>query len=412
VALATGEAWAPVRKLIADNYELEVVITSHDAERPNFSENTDLSEVLFIARRLEPKEKAGMTAYINLWRNPRTIHEALNIATRIETAMQALATAKAQCQLLRASGQAIGEITLLPCPAGEDNWTGALFAQSDLMRAYWTLNTEDKVQLPQKTKKYAVPLCRLDELGTVGYDARDIFDAFAVDKTAAQWSPYPGFWDHDAQKVCSIAQKPNSTLIARTEPLPGRNLKSATAVWSKAGKMLLVSRLRTNTHRVIATGFEKQVLGNTWWGFEDSALSGKQQKALLLWLNSTLSILSYFGRRAITEGAWMQMKKPAWASMRVLDVRTLSKSQLTELVETYDLLSVQTLAPIATLDKDLVRQAIDKALCNTLGLPDLASIRELLAREPGLSAKDIVPHIGADPTNASLSSKAETATLF
>ena len=73
ITLATGEAWGATRKLIADRYHLETVITSHDAERPNFSENTDLSELLFIARRLYAGETTGATAYINLWRNPRTI---------------------------------------------------------------------------------------------------------------------------------------------------------------------------------------------------------------------------------------------------------------------------------------------------------------------------------------------------
>ena len=52
IALASGEAWGAVRKFIAERYHLEVIITSHDPSRPNFSENTDLSELLFIARKL------------------------------------------------------------------------------------------------------------------------------------------------------------------------------------------------------------------------------------------------------------------------------------------------------------------------------------------------------------------------
>ena len=199
------------------------------------------------------------------------------------------------------------------------------------MQAHWPLDTKHQLRLPGDKTVYQLPLCRLDELGALGYDARDIFDAFGVDKTASTWSPHPGFWNHDADKVRTIAQKPNATLIARTEPIPGRKLKDANAVWAKAGKILLVSRLRSNTHRVLATGHPKRVLGNTWWGFDDSHLSDEQRKALLLWLNSTLGILSYYGRRAITEGAWMQMKKPAWSSMPVLNVRDLSQAKLATL---------------------------------------------------------------------------------
>jgi hypothetical protein len=402
IALATGEAWGATRKMIADAYHLEVVITSHDAERPNFSENTDLSEVLFIARRLKAKEKAGTTIYVNLWRNPRTIHEALDVATRIEAAISDVAWKAGETRMIRSGSDVLGELTCLPAPFGYANWTGAIFAQSPLMRVHWALDTKGELRLPADSKHHKIKLCRLDTLGTLGFDVRDIFDAFSVDKAAAQWSPYAGFWDHNAKKVFTVAQKPNATLIARTKAtaLEGRPLKDAATVWKKSGRMLLVSRLRSNTHRVIAIGLPKSALGNTWWGFDDSLLTDDHRKALLLWLNGTLSILSYFGRRAITEGAWMQMKKPAWASMPVLDVRALTATQLKDLAAAYDRLSIRELAPIAQLDNDPVRQEIDAALCKSLGLPDLSSVRELLAREPGLTAEDIAPRKKAGDAGA------------
>lgn len=367
-----------------------MVITSHDAERPNFSENTDLSELLFIARRLTAKEKAGPTIYINLWRNPRSIHEALDHAARISTEIAAIGRKIGQARIIKSASGILGEVTSLPAPKERNNWTGAIFAQSYLMQAHWALDAKHEVRLPGETATYSLALCPLDELGGLGYDARDIFDAFAVDKTAATWSPYPGFWNHDATKVLTIAQAPNATLLARTEALPTRKLKDAIAVWSKAGRILLVSRLRTNTHRVIATGYPTKVLGNTWWGFDNSALNENQRKALLLWLNSTLGILSYYGRRAITEGAWVQMKKPAWSSMQVLNVRKLSKANLAVLGTAYDALSTRELAPIAQLNVDKVRQQIDAVICKVLGLPDLEAFRVLLSREPGLSAHDLV----------------------
>lgn len=389
ITLATGEAWSVTRKMIADAYHLEIVITSHDAERPNFSENTDLSELLFIARRLSSKEKPGNTIYINLWRNPRSIHEALDLATRIERTIERLAWQAGQTEMIGSRAGILGEAACLPAPVGYSNWTGAIFAQSKLMQIHWALDARAELRLPAELKSHPVPLCRLDSLGVLGYDARDIFDAFGVDRSGTEWSPHAGFWNHDATKVVMIAQKPNASLLARKTALPGRPLKDASAVWQKSGRILLVSRLRTNTHRVIAIGLPKKTLGNTWWGFDDSGLTDEQRKTLLLWLNGTLSILSYFGRRAITEGAWMQMKKPAWASMPVLNVTSLVPSQLQTLAAAYDRLSVQELMPIAQLDLDPVRRQIDAAIGEALGIPDLSAIRELLAREPGLSARDI-----------------------
>ena len=50
-AVTAGVAWGRTRDLIDHGYVLETLIASHDPERWNFSENTDLSEVLLIARK-------------------------------------------------------------------------------------------------------------------------------------------------------------------------------------------------------------------------------------------------------------------------------------------------------------------------------------------------------------------------
>ena len=75
------------------------------------------------------------------------------------------------------------------------------------------------------------------------------------------------------------------------------------------GREPLVERLWPITHSVLAVGFEEKVLGNTWWALDDSQLDELQRKVLLVWLNSTLSLLFYFGRRTVTRSAWMQMKQ-------------------------------------------------------------------------------------------------------
>ena len=386
IALASGEAWGAVRKFIADRYHLEVVITSHDPSRTNFSENTDLSELLFIARKLEDGEKAGDTAYVTLRRNPATIHQALDIAARISTAFQEMAGERPSVTI-SSSEEALGEITSLPAPNGSDNWTSGLFSQSFLARVHWELDKHSRLALPGASVQQPIPLCRLDALGGLGYDVRDITDAFEVDRTASQWTPYPGFWNHDAKRVVQVAQTPNAFLIARTKPLEGRTLKSAEAVWGKAGRILLVSRLWPITQKVLATGFDKKVLGNTWWAFDDGNLSSEERHALLLWMNSTLGLLFYYGRRTITRSAWMQMKKPAWQAMPVLDVRNLDQEQMASLSATYDLVSKKTLLPLAQLDSDPTRIQIDEALCEVLSLPSLSPIRELLVREPGLTGQ-------------------------
>ncbi|HRX71094.1 MAG TPA: hypothetical protein P5329_07965, partial [Candidatus Competibacteraceae bacterium] len=160
-------------------------------------------------------------------------------------------------------------------------------------------------------------------------------------------------------------------------------------VWETASDLLLAWRLRANTHRLLAVDLSQPVIGNTWWAFKTD-LEPERRKALLLWLNGSLALLALFGNRVVTQGAWMQVKKPAWATMPVLDVRALSDAQAARLAAAYDALCDRELQALAKLNIDPVRQAIDEALCQALNLPDLKPVREMLAQEPGLTGKLIL----------------------
>lgn len=385
-AIISGEAWATTRKLIADRYHLETAVASHDAERPNFSENTDLSEILFIARKREQKEPPGRTTYINLWRNPRSIHEAIDLANRIVQIASPVGVEDVGLTTIRGTSDKLGEIVTLPQATGEENWTGALFAQTELLRACWSLQ-HGEFRLPGDSKTHPLPICRLEDLGALGPDCKRIHEGFNV--STDDWSPYPGFWGHKSAEVTTIRQEPNSRLLVWHESPRGPGY--GPHLWNRAGRILLAERLRSNTHRVLAVGFDTEVLGNTWWALRAPHLSAEQEKALLLWLNASVGILMFFGRRVITEGAWMKMKQPAWEAMPVVDVRALSQAQLEKLSAAYDEFSTQGLDAVSHLDYDPNRRRIDDVLSAVLGLPSLAPIRELLAREPGLTARDISP---------------------
>ena len=385
-ALVSGEAWGDTRELIAERYHLETVISSHDAERPNFSENTDLSEILFIARKRVEKERPGRTTYISLWRNPRSIHEALDLANRIIHIDEPITIEGKGLTTIQGPSGKLGEVITLPPAKGKENWTGALFAQSELLRICWTLE-QGALRVPGSRHTTSMPLCRLDTLGALGPDRKRIHEGFKVTKD--DWTPYPAFWGHDSTTVRTISQQPNARLAAWLESPRGPNYGAH--LWERAGNILLVERLRSNTHRVLAVGFENEVLGNTWWALKPCGLSHQQEKVLLLWLNSSLSLLLFFGRRVVTQGAWMQMKQPAWESMPVLDVCTLLPEQVATLADFYDALSTQNLEPLAKLNSDPTRCKIDLAISTALNISEPSFIRELLSREPGLNATDIVP---------------------
>jgi hypothetical protein len=329
-------------------------------------------------------ESAGRTVYINLSRNPRSIHEAIDLANRIVQVSKPVTIEGEGISAISGPSGRLGEIVSLPPAREEQNWSGALFAQTELLRIYLTLE-ERALRIPGASQVIALPLCRLDSLGALGPDRKRISEGFKV--TRDDWTPHPGFWGHISTRDRTIRQESNVQLATWLESPRGPDY--GPHLWERAGRILLVERLRLNTHRVIAIGFDNEVLGNVWWALKPNGLKVEQEKALLLWLNSSLSILLCFGRRVVTQGAWTQMKQPAWQSMPVLDVRTLSSNKLGELAAIYDHFSAHDLKSLSQLKTDDARCEIDLAIRAALDLSDFSFIRDLLDREPGMSAVGI-----------------------
>ena len=88
----TGSRWAPIRRLLVDNYEIEWILVSHDnrnrharGELPgrrwvSFSESTRIAETLIIANK-KPSHVAhvdddAVTRFVNLRNNPDTAGDA------------------------------------------------------------------------------------------------------------------------------------------------------------------------------------------------------------------------------------------------------------------------------------------------------------------------------------------------
>jgi hypothetical protein len=392
-ALASGIAWSVTRDLIASRYHLEYVVTSHDPSRWSFSENTDLSELLFVARRLNDREnvKKAKTTFINLWRNPSNIGDALAVS-RLIRAIEATSTtdhpSPTGVSHLSEMGRKHGEVIILETEDTKHLWWGGAFAQTDLTRAFHALKN-GYLLLPGH-KPTAFPITTLDKLADLGPDARDVHDAFEV---VGHPSAFPAFWDHDANKVTSYNQSPNSWLSARSIPAPGRKkIIPSTRLWPKASALLIAWRLRLNTQRLISVLVDKEVLSNTWFTLLlKGDVDDRARRAMVLWLNSSLGVGTMVFARVPTEGAWVQFKKPTLLGLPVLDVTALSDSALNTLSKAFDSLASATLLPFSQMGTDRARAAIDNALSSAIGIADLTPLRDMLGREPVVTNMSLLP---------------------
>ena len=76
------------------------------------------------------------------------------------------------------------------------------------------------------------------------------------------------------------------------------------------------------------------VLSNVWWPVRVDDAS--QEKALAVWLNSSLGLLTILAQRTSTRGAWVALKKADLRELPVLNVSDLQPPQLQDLSNLFD----------------------------------------------------------------------------
>jgi len=390
-ALLSGVAWQKTRHLFRLRYHLEYVIASHDPNRWNFSENTDLSEVLIVAQKVDESRREApaqrKVVFVNLWKNPTTVVEALAIAYSIGKGSPPDVAIGQGAHEIMLGDVKFGEAISMPWEdVGETSWMlPCAFAQSDLLRVAHNLS-KGKLYVPGVASPREIPLRAAKELGELGPDVRDIHDGFSLARSV---TAYPALWNHDASFVTTLALTSNQYLSPLHRAKEGRHLRKVDLLWPKAGRVLLAERLWLNTQRLVAVRTEKPVLSNVWWPVRLLEQDDDYEKALILWLNSTPGLLLLLTRREETRGAWVKFRKPVLSEMPVLDVGALTVDQLNRLVDAYDALSNKPLLPFPKMASDPVREALDTAVSSALALPDLSVLRKLLAQEPVISLRPI-----------------------
>ena len=385
-SLVSGVAWAPTRRLLSSHYHVETVISSHDPERWNFSENTSLSESLTIARKDSHIQEGALTAWVNLWRNPRSMVEAAALADCIARMTPAALDGPGVTEI-RPDGRTWGEIFTTPTERlSEGIWHYHAFAQTELVRVASRLQ-QGELWIPPSVTTHPIKLRPLGELGAIGPDRRDIHDGFV--RTPAT-TPYSAVWGGDSEAHQTLTASVDAHLQPRATAAAGRPLRPLALLWPRAGTLLLSERLRINTRRIIAAHVSKPVLSNVWWPVrvnQDRDL--RRSRTLALWLNSTLGILLALWFREETEGAWIALKKPILEMLPVPDLDNFSDESLSSLAASFDALALVELRPIPELVTDPGRRQIDDAISLAFGLPDLGPLRTILAREPILSQESL-----------------------
>lgn len=347
----TGASSAPKREFLAERFQIETVVTSHDPERISFSENTTIHESLLIARR--PGQERVPTRFVSLARMPRDTHEAILLSDLINRS---------------APLGDWGTEHLWPWPrvrAGE--WTAAQFFDVTLAHA-----VHDLAALAGTVLAPAGTLCRIEPGG------QRIRDAFLRNPAANVPRTTPILWDHSTQVQVAMDAEPD----VFAAPKPDR-AEYANYLRKKSSRLLIVNRLRTDTARVSACYASKPLLGSAWIPVTPIAPNLAFEHALCAWWNSTPGILTILNSRAKA----LDYARFSLDSLRSLLVPDPSRVDITPLAEAFAAIRGNELKPWPELRDCRTRAEIDEAAARVLRVDGrtIADWRKRITCEPTVS---------------------------
>jgi len=386
-SVLSGVSWGKVRQTLLKKYHVKYIVTSYDGKAGwNFSENTDLSEVLLVAQ----KEEGEGTLFINLFRKPQSELQARHIAytalgISAPESLDIENTASASIQVKLNVGNKEETLAEVYSANIEDELIGAynFFSQWELNKTQVQLFKHGVLRLPTQGFAGRFNLTTLEQaVKEIGPDRRQVHSTFTTSSAGA----YDAFWGHESSVVYKVGQSPNKKLA----PKKGM-AEQANELWKKSGRLLIAERARLTTYRLLTIHVNKPVLSNVWWPV--IAEDEEAEKALAVWFNTTFGLLSLLPVAEVTQGPWVGFKKE-----NLRHVPVPSREYKESLAAIF-----QTMKAFERLPKEFklaargkgARRQLDEAVLQALGITAnqqaLTKLYEALAREPMLTGEGFYP---------------------
>ncbi len=353
--IPTAPSGQGLRQFLGEQFHVETIVSSHDPKRIYFSENTRIGEVLVVCRRWQSAEPKPPTRVINLAENPSTPIGSLTLANRIgQNTSGSYTTQEVSPERIR-----------------RGDWSAVNFFSPFLAEAYHSLVDEGS----------SPALIKMSDIAEVGPEGRRIRDAYIRSHTPTA-SGRRALWDHKT----TVTQSMRGQTDAYIEPkAPKKGL--ANKYWEQRSRLLLAHRLWLPRARVCAVSLDQPTVGSRWTPCRPHDKNESTAKALAVYLNSSVGILSLLGGRDNRKPSYPQFSLDTLRSLRVPDFNKLSTDARDALATTYDCYRDDVLLPLPQMNEDPIRQQLDEAVTTALGLDAewIAQVRQALSEEPSVT---------------------------
>jgi len=411
LSLISGEAWEDSRKLVREHYGDLVVLTIAGAgsEEMSFSADTGMGECLVIGTKTgKPSTRAILVV---LKERPAYPLLGATIATELRRLIQASGIRRLEDgpvggTPLLFGNDVVGQAIDAPLPQSGP-WNPSRISDLSLAQSAYQLTNEKRIWLPGMPDSEArnVPISTVEKLGEIGPYHADINGStssggirgpFIVsDAPKGSVPTYPVLWKHDAARETRLQFDADS----QAQPRHPKNAKEkavvdykVTAIASTASHCHFNQNFQFNSQPTAMQFTERRTIGGRAW-IAIHLSSTEREKALVLWGNSTLGVLSHWYHANKQQSGRGNIGRTALQSLPVLDVTALTKKQLNAAVSIFDAMKSTDLLPIHQIDVDSGRHELDRRLATEVfgfseefvekgGPVDLLRLK--LAQEPSI----------------------------
>ena len=381
--------WRRFRSNLEHNYTgiTLVTIARYETRGTSFSHDTDIAEVMVIARKLRNGEtSAGTVTFINLNHIPDNDENAANLAAAIRHHQDN--ARPSEFSSLTANGRPSGLITTIPFPA---NGTWDISRVLDPQLAHTARAIRDDATSQDSHNPFAgVPVTTISQIATTGLQSADLKWLVNIDANTVQSSSpntLPLLKGHSSSTQRSIALYPNT----KGSIIP-RKKNTIEKLNSKSSPLHLNTNYRYNSQSTTACVTPAKILSTTGW-VPLQPKDPSHTNAIAVWLNTTMGLISHWASANHSQNGMGLISKADIKMLTVLDPRRLTPAQLREIDRIYHRTAYRTFLPANDAWQDPERMELDRAVLKDvlhMGDDKLAAITNIRNRwclEPTVQAR-------------------------
>ena len=373
------KGWQSFRHILTTQYtDVKVLsIAQYDDQHSSLSHDTNIAEIMIIARRLRVKENAPRTAhFINLTRQAKDDADATRMAQAIKATINETIRKPLTAEhwppkptsRIQMDGEDLGTTVLLPLTK-QGAWPMAKNLNPEVLIAARAL-AENRRKSNPRANGLKIPITNLLAIAEPGPTNTNssLEPLTPLEVPPEHGEMIPVLHGHRCDLQTSMTVEPTHWIADPDK----RDAETLAAKRNKAGHLHLSNNTRYTSQGVAAAFTRNMTMGGLGW--TTLTVQGEQAaKAFAAWLNSTLGMVICWPYLHHTQNGTGYTTARQLEELPVLDLTRVGRAQIQALARAFDSLANTQLLPACEAWKDPARKNLDQKVLTALGLNDTAA---------------------------------------